>query len=64
MKTYLRYLSKRGIDVSNVSFVHGAKYEWDHVPALYVSYHPSPQNTYTKVLTMESFQKILKIIQS
>ncbi len=57
----MRYLSERH-DVSRkeASFRHGAAYEFGPgSPALYVSYHPSPRNTNTGLMTRESFQSVI-----
>lgn len=45
------------------SFRHGAFYPFPRgAPTLFVSYHPSPRNTQTGLLTRESFQDILSRI--
>jgi len=59
LSAYKEYLKDRGLDVRQVKFAHGARYEWKDEPSLFVSYHPSPQNTNTGVLTEKSFQKLL-----
>lgn len=45
------------------AFVHGGSYVIDHSPVLHMSYHPSPQNTRTGVLTPHSFQRLLNEIR-
>lgn len=59
LTAYKEHLKDIGLDTSHVIFTHGAKFEWKEHPALFVSYHPSPQNTNTGVLTEQSFQKLL-----
>jgi len=62
-ETYKRHLSLRGFDGRSLKFAHGKKYELKGAPLLYASYHPSPQNTNTGVLTDQSFQKLLRELQ-
>lgn len=63
LAVYKEFLKEAGLDVRHVKFAHGAKYEWKDHPDLFVSYHPSPQNTNTGTLTEQSFQKLLRQIK-
>ncbi len=50
-----------GIERREASFRHGAVYHFGGgAPSLFVSYHPSPRNTQTGLLTRESFQRLLE----
>jgi uracil-DNA glycosylase family 4 len=51
-----------GIKGDKTEFKHGARYTFDHFPALYASYHPSPHNTYTGRLTKPMFVDLLRAI--
>ncbi len=62
-QAYKSHLLRRNIACRSFKFAHGACYECEGVPLLYASYHPSPQNTNTGVLTDQSFQCLLKKIQ-
>jgi uracil-DNA glycosylase family 4 len=59
---YLSYIKRKGVLTKSVTFFHGAKYEFEGFPTLYASYHPSPQNTYTKKLTEPMLTSLLKKI--
>lgn len=56
---YIVFLKSQGVNMTTQAFLHGKKIEYTGWPALYTSYHPSPQNTYTKKLTEKSFQQLL-----
>lgn len=56
---YLAYASSRGASVVGIQFVHGGRYELDGLPTLFASYHPSPRNTYTKLLTQSMLVNLL-----
>lgn len=60
MSVYKQHLKRSGLDVRKIRFAHGACYEWDDSRTLFISYHPSPQNTNTGVLTKQRFQTLLK----
>lgn len=60
---YLAFL-KRRIEIPTITFKHGSKHEFGGWPTLYGSYHPSPQNTNTGVMTMAMFTAILRSIKS
>jgi len=64
LSAYKEHLKELGLVVRHIKFVHGAKYEWEDHLSLFVSYHPSPQNTNTGVLTDQSFQTLLGQIKS
>lgn len=63
LNAYKAYLSQQGLDIRRVRFKHGAHYQWENRPDLFISYHPSPQNTNTGVLTEKTFQNLLKKLQ-
>lgn len=46
----------------SIRFVHGAGYDWEGL-RLYVSYHPSPQNTNTGKMSAVDFKSLLKKIR-
>lgn len=56
-----RYMTERhGVPPTDIDFRHGVVYEYGpEVPALFVSYHPSPRNTQTGLMSRESFQGVL-----
>ncbi|MFZ0565545.1 MAG: uracil-DNA glycosylase [Chlamydiales bacterium] len=60
---YQRFLKKENIATSIVPFRHGERVSIKGWPTLYGSYHPSPQNTYTKKLTEKMFVKLLDSIK-
>jgi len=66
MLTYLRIL-KRTHKIRSFEpfhFAHGASFEFEPgVPWLFVSYHPSQQNTFTGKLTMAMLVSVLKKIR-
>ena len=59
-KTYLGHLQRQGVEVRGLRFSHGARYRLDGMPTLYASYHPSPRNTNTGVLTQGMLVKVLR----
>lgn len=59
---FKQLVNMSGIKTSHLRFKHGAKYEIERFPTLYVSYHPSPRNTHTGTLTAGSFDKLLRRI--
>lgn len=61
--TIIAYAKSLGHPVKHLHFRHGAKYCLPHFPTIFVSYHPSPQNTNTGKLTQEMFQKLLREIK-
>lgn len=62
-QAYKAHLFSRGIVCRSLKFAHGARYEIEGAPLLYASYHPSPQNTNTGVLTDQSFRQLLEAIR-
>jgi uracil-DNA glycosylase len=56
---YLMLAREMGYDCKKLSFAHDAYYKIGELPPLYVSYHPSPHNTYTKRLTEGMMSTIL-----
>jgi uracil-DNA glycosylase family 4 len=52
-----------GAKYNSVKFGHGASCALNETIKLYGSFHPSPQNTYTKKLTQEMLVSLLKRIQ-
>jgi len=63
LERYVHYVKQRGGIVPKLIFKHGAKCVIDGFPMLYMSYHPSPQNTNTGKLTAAMFAKILREIR-
>lgn len=61
-QAYKSHLTAHGVDCRSLNFAHGARYALNDAPLLYASYHPSPQNTNTGVLTDQSFQQLLKMV--
>jgi uracil-DNA glycosylase len=63
--TYLSFLKKYACLSSSLpKFSHGVCYPIPGWPTLYASYHPSPQNTYTKILTEKMFASVLDKIKN
>lgn len=60
---YLLFVKKQGHSTKEISFAHGAKYTFEGLPTLYVSYHTSPHNTSTGKLTEKMFLNLLKKIK-
>lgn len=60
---YLDYLSGKGVNVKGVKFAHGKVYEFEGMPTLYASYHPSPRNTNTGKLTSKMLVAVLRRIR-
>lgn len=58
-----KYAAAKGVSVKGMEFSFGASYELGSLGRLYASYHPSPQNTYTKVLTEEMFRGLLQKVK-
>ena len=63
-KAYLDHLSRTGAGIRGASFAHGRVFRSEGRPALYASYHPSPRNTNTGVLTQEMLVRVLRRIHS
>jgi uracil-DNA glycosylase len=66
MRAYLALLKDRGElqNISIVAFRHGASYALGPgLPRLFVSYHPSQQNTFTGKLTQSMLARVLRDIR-
>jgi len=63
-RAYLEYLGSTGVEFRGVKFSHGAEYRFNGLPRLYASYHPSPRNTNTGLLTPQMLVKVLERIKS
>ena len=66
MRVYLGMLKRAGkiTGICGISFRHGASYELgDGLPRLFVSYHPSQQNTFTGKLTEQMMESVLHDIR-
>ena len=63
-RAYLDHLRRAGVDVGGCKFTHGAVYRFEGYPTLYVSYHPSPRNTNTGVITAMMLSAVLERIKS
>ena len=61
-----RYLEVRfGVRRRALDFEHGGVYEFkSEMPVLFASYHPSPRNVNTGLLTKEAFLGVLRRVQS
>jgi uracil-DNA glycosylase len=65
-RTYLKLIKERGAieDLAAFKFRHGARYHLPPpLPRLFVSYHPSQQNTFTGKLTEAMFLRLLHQIR-
>jgi len=58
-RSYLGHLSRTGVDIAGFKFSHGGIFRFEGRPTLYASYHPSPRNTNTGVLTQPMLVKVL-----
>ena len=63
-RAYLGHLSRKGVDVRGTRFSHGGVFRFEGAPTLYASYHPSPRNTNTGVLTQEMLTRVLGRIRT
>lgn len=61
---YLDHLRNEGIDMRGMKFAHGKVYAFPGKPTLYASYHPSPRNTNTGVLTHHMLRAVLERVKS
>jgi uracil-DNA glycosylase family 4 len=58
----INYFKTRGINTKNMKFGHGKFYDISGI-RLYGSYHPSPRNVNTGLLTKENFISLLKSVK-
>jgi uracil-DNA glycosylase len=58
----INYFKTRGINTKNMKFGHGEFYDISGI-RLYGSYHPSPRNVNTGLLTKENFISLLKSVK-
>jgi len=63
-KSYLDHLRAEGANVKGLEFAHGRAYTFPEKPTLYASYHPSPRNTNTGLLTHRMLVALLERIRS
>lgn len=63
-RAYLAHLKWKGVPVGRLNFSHGDVYRFGGAPTLYASYHPSPRNTNTGVLTQDMLVGVLQRIVS
>jgi uracil-DNA glycosylase family 4 len=66
MRAYLGFLKERGKIASHAAFPfrHGVDYRLDgDLPRLFVSFHPSQQNTFTGKLTKAMLERVLRDIR-
>jgi uracil-DNA glycosylase family 4 len=61
---FLHYVKGQGGRFSRVEFKHGGTCVVEGFPKIYMSYHPSPQNTNTGKLTGKMFIEVLRKIKS
>jgi uracil-DNA glycosylase len=62
-RAYLDYLRRRGTRVDGLKFGHGGVFEFEDMPTLYSSFHPSPRNTNTGKLTPQMLVSVLRKIK-
>jgi len=61
---YLGYVKEEGVDAKGAKFSHGAAFTLSDSSRLYASYHPSPRNTNTGLLTGTMLIEVLERIKS
>jgi len=61
---YVKHMRRGGFDGRGLSFEHGRRFQFEARPSLYASYHPSPRNTNTGVLSQGMLVRLLKRIKS
>lgn len=57
---FLAYAREKGESTKGMRFAHGAHFEFETLPALYASYHPTPRNTQTGLLSEKMLISLLK----
>jgi uracil-DNA glycosylase family 4 len=63
-KAYADHARRKGEEATGLKFSHGAVYPFGRSPRLYASYHPSPRNTNTGLLTMPMLVEVLERIKA
>jgi uracil-DNA glycosylase family 4 len=61
---YIRHLRREGFNPRGLKFEHGRLYCFEGLPWLYASYHPSPRNTNTGVLSPGMLTHLLRRIKT
>jgi uracil-DNA glycosylase family 4 len=61
---FVDHLRTEGYNPKGLKFEHGRRYQLEGRPSLYASYHPSPRNTNTGVLSPGMLVRLLKRIKS
>ena len=61
---YVDHLERNGSNGNGLKFEHGRRFLFEGRPSLYVSYHPSPRNTNTGVLSQKMLVRLLKRIRA
>jgi uracil-DNA glycosylase len=63
-EAFLSLMRRQGNVIPHLDFKHGSRYPLgERLPAIYCSYHPSPQNTFTGKLTSKMFLNVLRQIK-
>lgn len=62
--SYLQYAHQKGRLIKRIAFKHGVWVDFEGLPSLVASYHPSPQNTQTGRLTETMFCDLLRRINT
>jgi uracil-DNA glycosylase len=62
-RAYLAHLRRGGVKVRGLGFEHGSRFRFPEGPTVYASYHPSPRNTNTGVLSHGMLVSLLKRIR-
>ena len=60
---YVSHMRRGGFDGGGLRFEHGRRFQFEGRPSLYASYHPSPRNTNTGVLSQGMLVRLLKRIR-
>ena len=63
-KAYVGHVRRLGYATSISKFEHGHRYRLSGGPLLYASYHPSPRNTYTGLLSHKMLVSVLRRIRA
>ena len=62
-RAYVGHLRREGLVQSGLKFGHGNRFDIPMHPVLFASYHPSPRNTNTGVLSQASLVRLLMRIR-